>query len=129
MSDLIPEMDGYYNMNGYPEPEHVYLGKSTICVFTIFPRRQIHHPPSTDYNKYDSFYKNDSFYNPNEPLYYDIEFRSPFKEKDGKVLHDIDDANDWYLARNVDLSTAREMCQEFIEKWCKEKGLALQQGA
>lgn len=115
-------MNGYYNMNGYPEPERVYLGKSTICVFTIFPRRQIHHPLSTDCNK------NESFYNPNEPLYYDIEFRSPFKEKDGKVLHDIDDANDWYLARNVDLFKAREMCQEFIEKWCKEKGLALQQG-
>lgn len=31
-----------YNMNGYPESEHVYLGKSSICVFTIFPRRQIH---------------------------------------------------------------------------------------
>lgn len=118
MSNLI------YNMNGYPEPEHIYLGKSSIIVFTLFPRHQDSHMAQDD----SEYNPNDCFYNPNEPLYYDIEFRVPFKEKNGKVIDcPIDlDIDEWYLARKVDLATARNMCREFIDNWCKEKGLALQ---
>lgn len=117
MSELI------YNMNGYPEPEHIYLGKSSILVFTLFPVHQDSHKAQVD-----EYNANECFYNPDEPLYYDIEFRVPFKEKNGKVIDcpiDID-SDEWYLARRVDLATARNMCKEFIEKWCEEKGLALQ---
>lgn len=105
MSELV------YNMNGYPESEHIYLGKSSILVFTLFPVHQDSHDAQVD--EYDA---NECFYNPDEPLYYDIEFRVPFKEKNGKVIDcpiDID-SDEWYLARKVDLDTARKMCYDFI---------------
>lgn len=115
MSNLI------YNMNGYPEPEHVYLGKSSIIVFTLFPLLQDSHIAQDD----SEYNPNDCFYNPNEPLYYDIEFRVPFKEKDGIIIKNLTDidTDEWYLARRVSLDIARKKCKEFISKWLLEKEL------
>lgn len=113
--------DFCYNMNGYPEPEHIYLGNSSILVFTLFPQRQESHPLS-EYNP------NESFYKPDEPLLYDIEFRAPFKEDaEGNVVrHPFDiPIEDWYLAKGVTIDVAHQMCDDFISQWCNDKGLAL----
>lgn len=116
--------DFCYNMNGYPEPEHIYLGKSSICVFTLFPQPQASHPLQ-NHSEYNS---DESFYKPNEPLLYDIEFRVPFKEdENGHIVKAPIDIplEQWYLAKGVDIDVARQMCNDFIVQWCKNKGLAL----
>lgn len=116
--------DFCYNMNGYPEPEHIFLGKTPFLAFTLFPKHQDSHKPQP-HEEYDA---SDCFYNPDEPLYYDIEFRAPFKEDaNGKVVTCPIDINidDWYLAKRVDLETARKLCAEFLDSWCKEKGLTV----
>jgi len=97
-----------YNLNGYPLPEHVYLAKSLILVFTLFPCVQDSHKAQVDEIEESEYNPRKSYYNPDEPLYYDIEFRIPFKEKNGAVVkHPLDiDIDEWYLAKRVDLATA-----------------------
>lgn len=113
-------MKQFYHRIGYPEPEHIYLADTPILAFTIFSRLQEHHlQQSSDEVELECHY------NPDLPLFYDIEFRYPFKEdSQGNVVKCADDSpniDDWYLAKNVDLDTARKLCADFLFDWCQRK--------
>jgi len=117
MSEMI------YNKNGYPEPVMIYLGNSDILAFVMFSNIQEHHPliPSGDYDP------NQTFFDPTAPLFWDIEIKTPFKEKaDGTTLKwEESKIDDWMFARNVTLEYGKQMCSKYLEDWCRRHGLAL----
>jgi len=100
--------DLYYNMNGYPEPVHIYLGKSKIAVFHLFPERQAGHPLS----KWDGTNrKNESFYDPEKPLFWSVEYDSKFKSEN---------ASEPYFLKHVEMPQAKLACSIFIKEWIKD---------
>ena len=110
-------------MNGYPEPHHIYLGKSSIIVLTFFPKPQAGHPLQNS-SEYEQT-KGRVFYDASQPLRYDIEIRHPFNEKDGVVFDDYSDVDEWYLAKDVSFDEALHLSNQFIEEWCAKHGLAI----
>lgn len=92
-----------YNMNGYPEPEHIYLGKSNIMMFTIFPDIQMSQTTET-------------LFNPEEPVYYSVEWRGPLSQNTQYGQ---------YLTLGCTIEKARERCAIYIKAWCDKNGLQL----
>lgn len=122
-------MKDSYLLIGYPEPIHVYLGTSTICAFTLFPKRQ--NKPGKSVNKSKGgmeWNEIECVYDPNIDTMYDIEFRHPFKEDaDGRVVQCPTDVgiDEWYLAKGVSLDNGKRLCSQYLDGWCDRHGLKI----
>lgn len=104
-------MNKIRNLCNYPEPERVYLGKSPIVAFVIFPNVQESEVPEQSGEEVDVFY------NPEVTTLYDVEFRMITNPR-ASIEPD-------YLVQGVEIGKAREMCHDYLVDWCSKNGLAL----
>jgi hypothetical protein len=104
---------------GYPEPEHIYVGKTKIIVFTMFPQVQ----ESTVIDTDDPTRK-ESCFDQSEPLKYNIEFQGTFLEN--RMFKESTSFNDTAsFAKDVEYQEGKDLCQKFISGWCEDVGIIL----